>query len=86
MMEREKDVAFDALAAMPKAFLRLSACLPIAGFFTAAFASASAAFAARLACRSARTLSAASSASVFGGDTSGVDFAFRVIMYSVIVP
>ena len=62
-MEREKAVTFDALAAMPNTFLRPSVGRLMPGFFTAAFASAAAAFSARLACRSARTLSAARSAS-----------------------
>jgi hypothetical protein len=80
MMERENAVAFDALAAMPKAFLRLSACRPIAGFATAAFAAAAAAFASRLACRAARTASAAISASLFGWIRSGVAFGFFAIL------
>jgi hypothetical protein len=79
MMDRENDVAFDALAAMPNAFFRPSPCRPITGFFPTAFAASAAAFASRFACRSARTLSAASSASVFVRVASGVAFDFRVI-------
>lgn len=70
-MERENAVTFDALAAMPNAFLRPSVGRLMPGFFTAAFASAAAAFCARLACRSARTLSAATSAPV-GAPVVGV--------------
>jgi hypothetical protein len=85
MMERDTAVAFDALAAMPNAFLRPSAGRPMPGFFTAAFASAAAAFAARLACRSARTLSAASSASVGVRVAFGVASGFLAIVPSVVV-
>jgi len=85
MMERDTAVAFDALAAMPNAFLRLSAGPLMPGFFTAAFASAAAAFAARFAWRSARTLSAAISASVGARVAFGVAFGFLAIVPSVVV-
>jgi hypothetical protein len=76
-------VAFVALAAMPNAFLRLSAGPPMPGFFTAAFAAAAAAFASRLALRSART--AAISASVGARFAFGVDSGFLAIVPSVVV-
>jgi hypothetical protein len=85
MMERDMEVAFDALAAMPNTFLRPSAGRPIPGFFTAAFASAAAAFAARFACRSARTLSAEVSASVGTGVASGAASRFLAIVPSVVI-
>ena len=85
MMERDTAVAFDALAAMPNAFLRPSPGRPMPGLFTAAFASAAAAFAARLALRSARTLSAASWASVGVRVAFGVASGFLVIAPSVVV-
>ncbi|HEX6316049.1 MAG TPA: hypothetical protein VFZ73_14360 [Gemmatimonadaceae bacterium] len=66
MMERETAVAFDALIAMPDVLRRVSAGLLMLGFLGAAFASAAAAFASRFALRSARTVSALSSSSVFG--------------------
>ena len=73
MMERDTAVAFDALAAIPKTFLRLSACR-MPAFITAARASAAAAFARRFAWRSCRTLSASVSASAAAFATVGVAF------------
>jgi len=84
MMERETAVAFDALAAMPNTFL-WSGRPPMPGFVTAAFASASAAFASRLAFRSARTLSAAVSASVGARVALGVATGFFAIVPSLMV-
>jgi len=85
MMERENAVAFDALAAMPNEFLRMSACRPIAGFFTAALAAAAAAFASRLACRAARTASAACSASACVRVSFGFASRFFAILPSSVI-
>jgi hypothetical protein len=82
IIEREKAVAFDALAAMPNAFLGSPPGRPMPGFFTAAFAFAAAAFASRFAFRSARTLSAAVSASACSGFGFGGDFGFLAIVRS----
>ena len=85
MMDRDTAVAFDALAAIPNAFLRPSPGRPMPGFFTAAITSAAAAFAARLACRSARTLSAVISASVGSPVAFGVSSGVLAIVPSVVV-
>jgi hypothetical protein len=85
MMERETDAAFEALACIPNTFLRPSPGRPMPGFVTAALAAASAAFASLLAFRSARTLSAASSASVFAGISSGAALGFFAMVPSMMI-